>query len=413
DRGGNGPDRLEKVLDLERAAQAAPPVIPVFFAVYGGLIVATLLGGLWAAARLHGPDRRRERTLRALRWWTTSLAAVPVSLFLIGLAPWWRAGTPGLVLAAGVAGLAVTVTALAALGPWRAAPFGPLGAVGAVTMLVLAADVLTGARLELLGLMGQHPLIGGRFYGFGNQGFAVFATGALLAALAGADALRRRGRIRWAVGLVAAVGTAAAVLDGTPGWGSDFGGPVALIIGFTVFGFRVAGARITRWRAVATGAVAVAALVGLSLFDWSRPARNRTHLGRFVQSLIDGGAGPILGRKLGTNLDMLLGPLGLLAAAAAVVVVAALAAPARFRLGSVAEAYRRFPLLRPGLAAAGLIALIGFLGNDSGVGIPVAVSMLVLPLTLVAALRAQELADADRAAAAVRAARRAAKPRTR
>lgn len=411
--GGTGPDRLARLLDLNRAVRAVRPVVPVFFAGLGAAVLATVVGSVWAMARLRGPIRRRERTLRALRRWSVVPAAVPVAVFLANLLPWWRAGAPGAVLAACVVGLTVPVAAVALLGPWRSAPLGPMGVIGVVTAVVLAIDVMTGSRLVLVGLMGLHPLIGGRFYGFGNQAFAVFATGTLLAALAGADALHRRGRPRAAVGLVAAVGVLAVVVDGTPGWGSDFGGPAALFVAFAVLALRVAGLRVTRWRAIATVTAAVAVLAGLSVLDWLRSPATRTHLGRFVQSLLDGDAGPVVARKLSANLEMLAAPLGVLGAACTLLVVVALARPARFRLAALEEAYRRFPLLRPGLAAIGALVLIGFLGNDSGVVIPVDAGMLVVPLALTAALRAQELRDADRLTAAVEAARRPARPRRR
>jgi hypothetical protein len=46
--------------------------------------------------------------------------------------------------------------------------------------------------------------------------------------------------------------------------------------------------------------------VTIATLDWLRPKKSRSHLGRFVQSIIDGGAGDIINRKLAQNLYTLI-----------------------------------------------------------------------------------------------------------
>ena len=101
------------------------------------------------------------------------------------------------------------ISAIALLGPWRRSLFGPLAVVSAATMLVLAADVMTGSRLQLSSLMGLQPVVGGRFYGMGNVTFALFATATLMLCIAVADHFVRAGRRPVAVGAVIAIGLAA------------------------------------------------------------------------------------------------------------------------------------------------------------------------------------------------------------
>ena len=66
--------------------------------------------------------------------------------------------------------------------------------------------------------------------------------------------------------------------------------------------------RLTWRRVVAAvvGAVALAALV--ALLDWLRPAASRTHLGEFVESVLTGEAGAVVGRKVAQNLSNLGSP---------------------------------------------------------------------------------------------------------
>ncbi len=113
--------------------------------------------------------------------------------------------------------------------------------------------------------------MGGRFYGLSNPGFALFATGALLAAIALADPLVRAGRPGRAAAVVAVVGLVATAVDGLPGLGSDFGGPPALLPAFAYLALRVGGVRLTWRRGLAVLAGTVAVLVALAVGDWLRP----------------------------------------------------------------------------------------------------------------------------------------------
>ena len=137
--------------------------------------------------------------MQATRRAALVFAAVPVSTYLANLVPWWRAGhpLPGLVLSLLVAVLAVT--AVAQLGPWRREPPRAFRGGGTATGLVLLVDVVTGSTLQLSSLMGYSPLVAGRFYGFGNLAFSLFATGMLLGVTAVADVLIRNGQRRAAV----------------------------------------------------------------------------------------------------------------------------------------------------------------------------------------------------------------------
>jgi len=274
------------------------------------------------------------------------------------------------------------VGGVAFLFPWRPRVIGSAGFVAATTATVLAVDVLAGSSLQVSSLYGLSPLIAGRFYGFGNIAFAVFAVSALLAATWAASWLLDFGRPGAAAVAVAAVGAVAVVVDGWPSFGADFGGVLALVPGFVLLALGVAGARISAWRIAAVAAGTAAAAGAIALADWARPAAERSHLGRFVQQVIDGDAGAILGRKIDANVSSLVQRpgLGLLVPVALLVAAVIVLYPDRLGIRTPTRAYAQEPALKPGLVACLVTAVLGFAVNDSGVIVPAVALAVAAPL---------------------------------
>ncbi|NLA37160.1 MAG: hypothetical protein GX868_15940, partial [Actinobacteria bacterium] len=87
---------------------------------------------------------------------------------------------------------------------------------------VLAVDIATGGNLQLNTIFGYSPIVAGRFAGFGNQAYSMFAITSLIIAAAFADARTpdSEGRAKRATIVAVAVWTALAlVLDGHPSMG--------------------------------------------------------------------------------------------------------------------------------------------------------------------------------------------------
>lgn len=402
--------RLRKVADLEQAAQEVQSLVAPFF---NGLVVAQLLlyGAAALVLRRSWARRRRLALLRAVRRVALVFAAVPVATYLANTVPWWRWGHPLLAVVLAVAGYVVVLSLVAQLGPWRHWLLGPFGAVALLTSAVLAADIMTGSRLQTSSLMGLQPVVAGRFYGFSNVAFALFATGALLLAVAVADGLVRSGRRGLAGAAVAVIGLVATALDVAPRWGSDFGGPLGLVPAFAVLTLLVLGVRLSWTKVLVIGAGTVLLLAAVSVADWLRPAAQRTHLGRFVQTVIDGGAWDVIARKGEQNLSILFGSvLSILVPVAALFVTLVLMRPSSWGARALARAYDRSPVLRPGMICLMLLLGIGFAVNDSGTAIPAVGFTLAIPLVIAASLRALEDDEAPAAAAAPAPRGRAAAP---
>jgi hypothetical protein len=381
-------ERRQALLDYDQASYTVHSLVEPFF--YGWVLLQLALyliaAVLWK--RGWGSVAQRRQLLGVTRRVAIIAATVPVSTFLANLLPWWRFSVPLVSVVASVALFSTAISMLALLGPWRRRLFGPLVVVCVATMAVLAIDVMTGSRLQLSSLMGLQPIIGGRFYGMGNVTFALFATATLMLITAVGAHLVTVGQPRIAAGTVGAIGMIAVIVDGSPSWGSDLGGPPALLPGVILLVLTILQIRLTWRRLLAIGGGICVFLVLLGLLDWLRPAESRSHLGRFVQTAIDGGARDIIIRKLEGNITLLFAnSLSLLIPVGLVLFAYVLARPTSRAAGSLRRSFGQVPLLRSGLIAVMVMWVIGFALNDSGAAIPAVGATLALPLVIAIALR--------------------------
>jgi hypothetical protein len=201
------------------------------------------------------------------------------------------------------------------------------------------------------------------------------------------------------VAAAAAVALFTVVASGWPGFGAKVGGTIAMVPAFLLLLAAVAGVRITVRRGTAIGVSGLVLVTGFALLDYFVPTTGPSDIGAFVGHVLHGGSGGIVQRKLSANIGSLTttvySPI-----VPAVVIVAALmlAWPARFRLRSLATAFEALPLLRPALTAIWLVAVLGWVADDSGV--TVAASAIPLALMLVIALVSAVPAGTGRDAAA-------------
>jgi hypothetical protein len=384
-------ERLRALLDYDQASHEIHSLVEPFFYGFASLALAIFLiaGLLWR--RGWGTPTQRCRLLRVTRRVAIVASTVPVSTFLANLLPWWRFAQPLVSVVACVALFAAAISALALLGPWSRRQFGPLGIVCITTMAVLAVDVMTGSRLQLSSLMGLQPVEGGRFYGMGNVTFALFATATLLLCTAVGNHLLTIGQPRQAAGAVSAIGLVAVIIDASPSWGSDLGGPTALLPAVILLVLAILEIGLTGRRLVAIGGGIAGFLVVLGLVDWLRPAESRSHLGKFVQTALDGGAWDIVVRKLEQNIGLFLdNPLSLLIPVALVLFAYILARPDSRAAAPVRRSFAAIPLLRQGLIAVLVMWVIGFALNDTGAAIPAVGATLALPLVIAIAVRTLE-----------------------
>jgi hypothetical protein len=151
-----------------------------------------------------------------------------------------------------------------ALLPWPRAPVAP----ALVGLAALVADALARSQLLMRSLLGPNPILGARFYGFGNElksGLAVLVLGGVAAAWYSPGARSgREPRRRWA-SAAAAIAVAGALLAALEGWariGAAVGGVVLVSVGTAIATVMLLPGRVTRRRALG---VLLAPLAGLAV----------------------------------------------------------------------------------------------------------------------------------------------------
>ena len=355
-----GEDAIGPAADLAAGITWVKNVAPW---VLGVLVIAALgllgLGG--GLLRWSGQRARVRGAGRTLVLGVASFAmAGPVATWLAGLFPWWRAGQPMVALLGSIVLWALLIAAVAWAGPWRRHPLGPPAVISAITLVVIYVDILWSARLGLVSVLGLQPITAGRFFGQGNVGLGIILGASLV--LMAAVLTWLSDRPRQAAAAVALVGLGATVLNGAPTAGADFGGVPALVVATGLLVLHALGIRWT-WRSLLGVAVAGGlAAAALMVLDWLRGPEQRTHLGGFVQSVLEGEAWGIVTRKLAQSVGILLGyPIAWLVVLLLVLLVIVLA-----RRPAWSERIWRHSGTYPAVLAGVPAMVLAWVLNDSG-----------------------------------------------
>ncbi len=229
----------------------------------------------------------------------SAAAVIPAASYLVGGIPWWTFSHPGM----GLIGVTLLVTAVLGVATFVLAGrrSGQLAAwsVALLTLVVLVIDALGQSFLDRASPAGPSPTFGGRFYGFGNTTGAYLSVSTVVVACLATGWLLARGRKWAAIGVFSCVSVVAVFIDVAPGFGADVGGGLALVPVLTLCGLALFGLKVTWGRVVIAFVAGVVIVAALAFIDWLGPADSRTHLGRFVQEVIDGDAGGVILRKAG------------------------------------------------------------------------------------------------------------------
>jgi hypothetical protein len=349
---------IEEHLAATRALSDDSPTGYLILGGYGAalfvVLVAAVLRRRWAVARLI----------------LTFGTVLPISMMLTGSVPWQESARPGLALGlAVIAGSGLLTVVALVLGRRLGVP-GAIAGAG-LTVAVLTADAALGGLLQPGSMLNSRPIYGLRWYGFGNVTFSVYATAGLLLAGYVAHRFRAAGHQRAAVVAVAVLGLGVVVSEGWPTMGTDFGGVIALTPPVLWLLLVLSGVRLTGLRLLAVGASAVVAITAISVLDWSRGPDARSHLGNFVQRVLDGDAAAVVSRKAVAAAGTILAPAGLVCVVVGVVLWLLIF---RYALPVLTE---EFTTLRPVLLSLLGTAVLGTLLNDAGISVWLTVTSAV------------------------------------
>jgi hypothetical protein len=374
-------DRITSAVDLDRDAvfvDAAKPAMSwVFLAAQLVFFVSALLL-LWRHST--DPDASPPGLKRWVAPGALVVASLPVATYLVKVVT-----APGLGRIGFIALCLVVDAALVLLiSRLDLSALDQLGAVALVSLVVIIGDLVTGGHLQLNSLLGDSPLIAGRFAGAGNNAFAIMAATAVVVATL---VVWRRGNSRAVMAAIALLFVVVVLVDGAPQLGSDVGGVLALVPGFGVT-WILLGRRRVSMRVVAVGLIAAVAAAGLFIaIDVSRPPEQRTHLGRFFEDIRSRGPSAFsetVRRKSASNLRQLRSFQNLYRFVPAAIVTAIfLFWPLRW--------WRWFgsqePLLRAGILGGLVVAVLGSALNDSGITIFTTMLLFFAPLAILIRLR--------------------------
>ena len=263
-----------------------------------------LLSLFFFARRFYASTLGRRRAYAKLwQWLGLTLSALPLASLVANYFGWWSASRPYVALFGG-SWIGAAAVAAAVLPLARLHSLAPLTVVSCSTAALVAIDAATGSELMADSPVGFNLLTAARFYGIGNEAYALLASGALIGLAFLGVWLRRWGRFA-AGGVVLFIGLAIGAIDALPSMGADFGGVLSFVPALGLLVLMVAKLRLSWRRLLVVGTVTMSAAVAIAVVDWMRPAETRTHLGRFVQSVVDGDLLAVVGRKLSTNIRLL------------------------------------------------------------------------------------------------------------
>ncbi|WP_344231403.1 hypothetical protein [Kribbella hippodromi] len=342
---------------------------PVLFAVALTIVGAEVLALLWFLLR-RSPLSRRVTIFTLLVQGGFFIAA-----FLAQATVWWRWPSPAFSLYAVTIGISVLSAVIAQVLLKKYAYFG----LALAAYLLLLIDGVLGTPMQLGSLFADGPVIGGRFYGFGNSTFAALAVGGLVTAAWAAQKLYGKSRLQAAVAVLV-IGGAAIIVDGKPGWGTDFGGLLALTPAVLLMAWLTWRDRLYLRVLIGAGVGVVLLVAGVSYLDYRRPPDQRTHFGTFFARVLDGDVSDVFIRKLQMAVQFFSGPAGWLMLLAVVFCMVATVWPDRVPSKAYRDFYSSHQMVRPTLLALSLCGLAGMLLNDAGIALPAIMLGFAVPL---------------------------------
>ncbi|GIE43471.1 hypothetical protein Alo02nite_63690 [Actinoplanes lobatus] len=372
--------------DADRRAIAQRGVAEIFFtvlAIVQLLLFAAVVPVLIRARRHAGPlgpplPPRRLVVLAELALIAAGLA-IPAAL-LADVVPWWGSEHPAWMFGAATAVLMAVGTLLIRLAPRYERTLWPMAAVATVSVLVVAVDLLTGARLQLNGVAGYSAIHGIRYAGLGSVGLGVFVAGLLLLAGSLAQWVSRR----WRPLVVVTFGGLGVVMVGSPYLGADPVGAIAVTAGVCVAAAISTGGWLTFPRFAWAAMTGIAVTITFAVLDLSRAPLEQGTLGRFLTALGDGTAGPAMQRAAAANgLALLDSPLSLLALLGAAMLVFCQFSP----WGGLNRVYGLHPAVRAGMAGTVVATLIAGVLGGTALGAAGAAAAAAVPVAVLTALR--------------------------
>ncbi len=369
-------DRVDSMVELDEEAVYSHGIqadIATGFVIFQVLIYLLIVVLLWRSELRSLADRRLSA--RWLELGALAVVAFPLASYLATPIP---AHEVGLALLVPIM-VAIDIVLVAGVSLVVRLPLTRLLGLTMATLVVMVVDLAFGGRLQFMAIFGNDPINAGRFAGLGNIAFAVLGTCSIITAALLLHKWPEDRRVLPAIVLLFAV---TVVVDGAPQLGSDVGGVLALVPALVITFFLLTG-RKPSIKAIAAGlGGGVVVLAAFLAIDLARPEDSQTHLGRFFTDVRARGAGVFfdtIERKARTNLRIFTSTIWTYLVPPALALIAWLLLSPRGRWHRLAEAY---PRLRAGLIGGLVLAVLGFVVNDSGIVVPAMALSFLVPMSI-------------------------------
>ena len=241
----------------------------------------------------------------------------------------------------------------------------PFILIGLVTSLAILTDLALGASLMQRSTLGYDALAGARYYGLGNEYMGVLIGASII----GISGLLDKFRVsKYVIGVSSIYLLVVVYLMASPSWGSNLGGTIAAVMGFSYLIHQLYLDKLTIPQIAAAGVLASAFVLLLAILDSTRDINVQSHFGRTATMVLADGFQPlyeIIVRKIDMNIRLIRYTIWsrvfLLGMAALIIIVF-------FKpIYLIQKLKDDFSQIYHGLFAIILASIVALLANDSGV----------------------------------------------
>lgn len=320
-----------------------------------------------------------------------ALGLVPLTLLLLPMIPVYTLGLRLLYTAVFVTLFTIAVVR------FSKHELEPILWISLPTASALLIDIFTGSHLLRTSILGYCPIIGGRFYGIGNEYMGILIGAVLIGSTAlldrfGTDSRKRAAQKVLTIVLIILLYVVTIYAIGSPSLGANVGGTIVAVIALTYTLSRLLWKKRQK-TALVYGAFAVLIVVTIfAVVDLARAPETQSHLAKTIRLIAIRGIDvvrEIILRKLAANIKIfrytvwtrvLLLSLGILAVL--------FYRPPNYLRGSLSE----YPNLAVGLVGSLIASGAALVFNDSGVA-PAATAILFAMVTTVSLVLREDLRE--------------------
>ncbi|MHB8170675.1 MAG: hypothetical protein ACYDG6_03935 [Thermincolia bacterium] len=238
--------------------------------------------------------------------------------------------------------------------------------LGLTTSVVIIVDVVLGTPLMRWSFLGYDVIVGGRFYGIGNEYMGVLIGASVIAAVALLDwrpCLRKM-----ILPVVVLVFAGIIFFFAAPNLGTNAGGALAAVVAYAVTLCRIFGFNVN-WRILGLVSVfaVIAGIIGLVVVNKYLASGQESHIGRAVADLLNGNFKAIFEtmiRKALANWYLIVNSEWNKLVAG--ILITMVWVYYRYR-SQIAEALQHYPSIGHGLTGIATGAIAALVFNDSGI----------------------------------------------